>query len=260
MIGNTSRTSLQVLARLDALALRSDFLLDRPLLLQDSSQTVLKSYVFEGPHGGGDPIRLGFFAGIHGDEPAGSHALVRLAELLVQNPALAEGYNIHLYPVCNPAGIDAGTRWSASGKDLNREFWRDSAEPEVKLLEGEIQKHLFHGLVSLHSDDTSSGLYGFVRGAVLARSLLEPALAAAEAFLPRNRNTTIDGFPAENGIITECYDGILTSPPKLSNTPFEVIFETPQGAAPEKQVDAFVAGILSILTRYREFISFAADL
>ena len=98
---------MKVLARLDALALRSDFLLERPLALPDSSRCTLASYLFEGPHGGGEPIRLGLFAGIHGDEPAGSHALVRLAEVLVQHPSIAEGYNIHLYPVCNPAGIDA---------------------------------------------------------------------------------------------------------------------------------------------------------
>jgi protein MpaA len=130
----------------------------------------------------------------------------------------------------------------------------------VQILENEIREHAFHGLISLHADDTSEGIYGFVRGPVLAKSLLEPALSAAEAVLPRNKDSIIDGFTAENGIISQCYDGILTSPPKLEGSPFEIILETPHGAEKRKQVAAFVLGTLSILAEYRKFISFAADL
>lgn len=253
---NLSQPSARLVSNLNTIAARSDFFSARlPATAGD-----LPSFLFEGPSGGGDPIRIGFFAGIHGDEPAGAEALLQLADRLVSNPNLAEGYHLHLYPVCNPTGFDQRTRSSASGKDLNREFWQDSPEPEVRWLEQEILQHRFHGLISLHSDDTSEGLYGFVRGAVLARSLLAPALAAASQFLPRNQNPVIDGFPAENGIITECYPGILTSPPKLENSPFEIIFETPHHSPEEKQRDAFVVAILSILAEYRKFISFAADL
>jgi hypothetical protein len=85
-------------------------------------------------------------------------------------------------------------------------------------------------------------------------------LLAGEAVLPRNSAQVIDGFTAENGIISECYDGILTSPPKLENTPFEIILETPQHAAEEKQVNALVMASVAILAEYRKFISFAADL
>ena len=87
-----------------------------------------------------------------------------------------------------------------------------------------------------------------------------PALAAAEQVLPRNRAATIDGFAAENGIISECYDGILTSPPKLEKTPFEIILETPHDAPGERQIEAFVKASLAILAEYRKFIAFAADL
>ncbi len=257
-----SRVSEQSVAHLSsrfhALAIRSDFLAGKQLMMNGVAD--FDRFIFEGPHGGGDPIRIGLFAGIHGDERAGAEALLSLAQALVGNPTIAEGYNLYFYPVCNPTGFDAGTRLSRSGKDLNREFWRESREPEVLVLEREIHEHRFHGLISLHSDDTSDGLYGFVRGAVLARSLLEPALKAAEKILPRNENAIIDGFPAERGIISECYEGILTSPPKLENSPFEIIFETPHHAPSEAQVQAFIVAILSILAEYRKFISFAADL
>lgn len=220
----------------------------------------LPHYQFTGPRGGGDRVRIGFFAAIHGDEPAGAHALNRFLEMLCQEPALAEGYDLFFYPICNPSAFAAGTRLSSSGKDLNREFWRDSSEPEVRLLENEIRANAFQGLVSLHSDDTSDGLYGFVRGAVLTRGLLEPALAAAEQIIPRNRKSIIDGFPAENGIISDCYDGILTSPPELHPAPFEIILETPQSAALDLQTEAFVIALRSILVEYQKLLSFAANL
>jgi protein MpaA len=217
-------------------------------------------YHVRGPHGGGDPVRIGLFAGIHGDEPAGTHALVRVILGLQAQPLLATGYELFFYPICNPSGFATGSRLSASGKDLNREFWKNSVEPEVQLLEREIRTRAFHGLISLHSDDTSPGMYGFVRGAVLTRGLLEPALAAAERILPRNREPLIDGFPAENGIISECYDGILTSPPELDPAPFEIILETPHRAAEDLQIQAFVVGIETVLTEYQKLLAFAANL
>ncbi len=257
-------SSAELVARLNLVSLASDFLVNSPATWEAPGTNLracsIERFIFEGPHGGGDPIRIGFFAGIHGDEHAGSYAILELARSLVRNPALAEGYHLYFYPVCNPGGFDARTRHSPSGKDLNREFWKNSAEPEVRLLEGEIQEQAFHGLVSFHADDTSRGMYGFVRGAVLARSLLEPALAAAEKVLDRNRDAIIDGFHAENGIISQCYDGILTSPPKLENTPFEIILETPHHAPEPKQIDAFGRASLTILAEYRKFIAFAADL
>jgi hypothetical protein len=251
----------QVIASFRQIAARSTGLVESPLT--DSAVeggTTLSRFVFAGPAGGGDPIRIGLFAGIHGDEPAGSVALVKLAQLLEHRPDVAQGYLLFFYPVCNPTGFEDGTRHSRSGKDLNREFWRQSLEPEVLLLEQEIRARSFHGLVSLHADDTSDGLYGFVRGAVLTRGLLEPALARAEAVLPRNQRPEIDGFPAENGIISECYDGILTSPPELHPQPFEIILETPHAAPLNQQAEVFVVAIETILSEYQKLLSFAANL
>ena len=139
-------------------------------------------------------IRLAIFAGIHGDEPAGVQALCELVRTLDSAPWLGRQYLIHVYPLCNPTGYEDGTRESRAGKDLNREFWGGSLEPEVQLLEREILRSKYDGFISLHSDDSSEGLYGFVRGATLTEHLLRPALAAAEALLPVNEAAEIDGF------------------------------------------------------------------
>jgi len=252
----------EILALVRQRAGRSKRLFCSPLVLAHGArgQLELSRFVFLGPHGGGDPIRIGNFAGIHGDEPVGTIATAKLIDLIDDSPELARGYHLFFYPICNPEGFAAGTRHSSSGKDLNREFWKDSSEPEVVLLEEEIRSRGFHGLISLHADDTSDGIYGFVRGAVLTRALLDPALAAAETVLPRNRNSIIDGFAAENGIISECYDGILTSPPELHPQPFEIIFETPQAAPLSRQADAVLVAVRTVLVEYQKFLAFAANM
>lgn len=220
----------------------------------------LPRYIYFGPQGGGDTIRLGIFATIHGDEPEGALGLIRFAEALERNPEIAKGYCLFIYPVCNPTGFEDNTRASRTGKDLNREFWKESVEPEISFLETEIWTHAFHGIVNLHSDDTSNGLYGFVNGSVLSEHLLEPALRDAEKILPRNRRSQIDGFPARRGIIYECYNGVLQGPPAMKQPPFEITLETPQAAPLHRQADAFAAALKTILEEYRCLIAVAQNI
>jgi len=221
----------------------------------------LARYVFLGPKGGNDPIRIGLFAGIHGDEPEGVYALVQFLTLLDLNPELAAGYCLFVYPVCNPTGFEDRTRHARNGKDLNRQFWTESNEPEVNLLQLELEEHAFQGIISLHTDDSSHGFYGFANGATLTKHLIEPALLAAEPFLPRNEDETIDGFPAREGIIRDsCYPGVLSAPPKVRYRPFEIILETPQAAPAYSKEAALVAALRTILARYREFIAYAPNL
>jgi hypothetical protein len=219
----------------------------------------LPSFALAGPNSR-DPIRVGIFAGIHGDEPAGTLALIEFLRGLVADPAGAENYLIHAYPICNPTGFENGTRVSAAQCDLNREFWKRSGQPEVQLIERELRERHFHGLIQLHADDTSDGIYGFVRGHTLSENLLKPALAAAGTILPRNINAQIDGFAAKDGIISDAYEGILAAPPQIDPIPFELILETPHHAPMDKQVEALVVAMRTVLVEYRRLISFAADL
>jgi len=148
----------------------------------------------------GHGIKLGIFAGIHGDEEAGTLATQELI------------------------------RWAEQ-------------RPE-----------------ELHSDDTSEGCYGFVSGDLLSEHLLEPALQAASAFLPRNEAPVIDGFNARHGIIKEGYLGILSAPPEQRPHALEIVFETPTLAPMEAQVKATVAAVKRILAEYRELQAYAANL
>ena len=199
----------RILSPLEDLAGRSTHLMRTPAAKNGAPQPLIPRYFYLGERGGGDVIRLGIFAVIHGDEPEGALAVNRLVTLLERYSEIARGYALFLYPVCNPTGFEDVTRHARSGKDLNREFWKQSGEPEVRLLESEIYLHAFDGLVTLHSDNTSNGVYGYVNGSVLSENLLEPALRAAEKFLPRDRRPVIDGFPARDGIIYRSFEGVL---------------------------------------------------
>ena len=259
----TRRRSLaDLLAPLDQLAASSpNLVVNHEARFESGGESYrLPRYLFVGPKGGDTPIRLGIFAGIHGDEPEGCHALVQFIRLLEARPELAAGYYLSFYPVCNPTGFEDGTRHSRNRKDLNREFWRNSGEPEVKLLEAELTSRSFQGIISLHTDDTSDGFYGIVRGATLTKHLIEPALQAAEKFLPRDRRAVIDGFQARNGVIRDCYDGVLSAPPRSRPRPFEIILETPQPPPEYLKVCALVLALQTILAEYRQLIAYAQNI
>jgi protein MpaA len=218
----------------------------------------LPRFTLRGPNSS-DPIRIGIFAAIHGDEPAGALAAAKFLTDATRESDLIENFLLQVYPLCNPTGYEDNTRHSRRGKDLNREFWKSSVEPEIEILEHELRTQHFSGIIQLHADDTSDGLYGFVRGHTLTENLLRPALSEAGKILPRNVNATIDGFAARDGIIYHSYEGILAAPMQ-SDPPFEIIFETPHHAPMELQVEALVVAIRTILGEYRRLISFAANI
>lgn len=261
-INKVRRSISDLLAPLDRLATTSASLIAKPAgrFEHGGESYELPRYLFIGPKAGHEPIRVGIFAGIHGDELEGVHAIVQFIRLLETKPELATGYCLFLYPVCNPTGIEDNTRHSRNGKDLNREFWRNSAEPEVRLLQAELVSHAFDGIIALHTDDTSNGFYAFVRGATLTEQLLRPALTAANELLPLNRGSLIDGFHAQDGLIRDCYPGALSAPPKVRPKPFDIILETPSQAPQYLQECAQVVALRAILAEYRKFIAIAQNI
>lgn len=247
------------------IALRSE--VEQPLILETVAKVMAGGVIREiprlrmmGADAGHDPIKLGLFAGIHGDEPAGCDALVRLAAALAADGTLISGYELFIYPVINPFGYEHGVRTNHAGLDLNREFWKDSKHGEVQVIEAELRAHQFAGIITLHADDTCEGVYGYAHGRTLNEALLMPALQAAGEFLPIDTRATIDGFPARAGLIRDCFAGVLSAPPEQQPRPFDLIFETPAQAELELQVCATVAALKAVLAAYPGFIAYAQDL
>jgi hypothetical protein len=252
----------RLVAPLDEIALNSpNLLVNRGESFEAEEQIwELPRYLFIGPRGGDAPLRLGIFAAIHGDESEGARALVHFIKVLEAKPELATGYCLSLYPVCNPTGFEEGTKHSHNGKDLNREFWKSSTEPEVRFLENELRWRAFDGIISLRTDQTSDGFYAIAGGATLTRHLIEPALRAAEEFLPRDSRSSIDGFEAHDGVVLAQNSGALSAPPKMRPRPFEIVLETPKWPPSLIKECAFVMALQTILTEYRKFIAYAANL
>ena len=252
----------RLVSALDEIAVNSPSLLvNRGAVFESEGKVYeLPRYLFIGPRGGDVPLRLGIFGAIHGNEPEGARAIVQFLKVLEAKPELARGYCLSVYPVCNPTGFEDGTRCSRSGKDLNREFWKNSTELEVRFLETELRWRAFDGIISLRTDDTSSGFYGIAGGTILTRHLIEPALKAAEEFLPRDSRPLIDGFEARDGIVLAQNSGALSAPPKARPRPFEIVLKTPKSPPSYFKECAFVMALQSILTEYRKFIAYGANL
>lgn len=229
-------------------------------LAQNGETLWLPRFHFQRTKAVKERIQIGIFAGIHGDEPGGILGVMDFLRELDEHPELGRDFEIWVYPTCNPSGCLDGTRNSRSGYDLNRQFWKNSTQQEVRLLESEIRRRNFDGIIALHSDDTADGFYGYARGAVIATDLLAPALTKVEQVIERDHRSIIDGFQALNGMVDGIFDGVLCAPKDQKAQPFEIILESPETAPLADQRRAFCLALESIITAYRSFIAYGANL
>jgi hypothetical protein len=213
---------------------------------------VLPRYLFVGPRGGDTPVRLGIFAGVRGNDLEGIHALILFIRLLEAKPDLAAGYCLFLYPTCNPSGYVHETDDTHNGKDLNREFWQGSREPEVLLLQSEILSHAFSGMISLYSNDTKDHFGAVGRDGIIQKHLIDPALRAVQKF-SEHYDPPIFRSPEEFTAVER--SGRLSAPPDLRPKPFEIILETA-----ETRAAWLVVAFLNILDEYRKLIAYAPNL
>jgi protein MpaA len=190
-------------------------------------------------------------AGIHGDEPDGILGALEFARRFAQSRELTGSYALTMYPCINPHGYEQMTRENANGRDLNREFFRGSAEPEVRIMERELGQQQFSGFIAGHSDYESFGLYAYATGAVLSERLAKPALFQASAVIPINMQPVIDGHPARYGIINEKFPGSLGPLSKGPTEPFDITIETPNLFALRKRVEAQAIAFETVLHEYR---------
>ena len=141
--------------------------------------------------------RIYISAGIHGDEPAGPLAALRL---LQENdwPPAAE---IFLLPCLNPVGFTLNKRENADGVDLNRDYRNPkSAETRAHIawLERQAKFDLY---LCLHEDWESRGFYLYEQNPDLRPPLAEKIMEAVKNVCPIDLSETIEGRPAKNGIV-----------------------------------------------------------
>ena len=139
-------------------------------------------------------VRIYISAGIHGDEPAGPLAALRLIKEN-QWPVDAE---LWLLPCLNPEGFILGTRENAGGIDLNRDYRHPkSAEAAAHIAWLERQPK-FDLYLCLHEDWESHGFYLYEQNPDNRPSLANKMIAAAKQVCPIDLSENIEDRPAQN--------------------------------------------------------------
>jgi hypothetical protein len=142
-------------------------------------------------------VRIYISAGIHGDEPAGPLAALKL---LQENrwPANAE---IFLLPCLNPTGFTFNSRGNADGVDLNRDYRDPKAAETLAHIAWLERQPKFDLYLCLHEDWESHGFYLYEQNPDSKISLAEKMIEAVKKVCPIDPSEIIEDRPAQNGII-----------------------------------------------------------
>lgn len=128
-------------------------------------------------------------AGIHGDEPAGCLAMLRLME----EQRLAPDIEWTIFPALNPWGLQRGCRDNRDGIDLNRDYRRRaSAESRAHAawLERLARAPNLH--LSLHEDWEASGFYLYEINTGSGPSVAGNILQAVQPVLALEQGPVVD--------------------------------------------------------------------
>jgi murein peptide amidase A len=195
------------------------------------------------------PIRVYISTGIHGDEPAGPLAVLRL----LQENRWPDHLDLWICPCLNPVGFTLNSRANAKGIDLNREYLKPTAEEVVAHIAWLERQPGFDLCLLLHEDWESHGFYLYEQNPGHQPSLAEDMVKEAAAVCPIDRSELIEGRPAKDGIIRPNLDPrsrpdwpeaffVITHKTRLSYT-----LEAPSDFLLNTRVDALVAAVNAAL-------------
>ncbi|HEY3931442.1 MAG TPA: M14 family metallocarboxypeptidase [Verrucomicrobiae bacterium] len=141
--------------------------------------------------------RVYISAGIHGDEPAGPLAALKL----LQENNWPDGAEIYLLPCLNPVGFTLNKRENADGIDLNRDY-RNPKSAEVRAHIAWLERHArFNLYLCLHEDWESHGFYVYEQNPDAKPSFAEKIIEAVKKVCPIDLSETIEGRAAKDGIV-----------------------------------------------------------
>jgi hypothetical protein len=172
---------------------------------------------------------------------------------LLQENRWPEGFDLWLCPCLNPAGFLLNRRENAEGADLNRDYLQPKTkETEVHI--GWLQRQpSFDLCLCLHEDWEAHGFYIYELNPDHRPSLAEAVVARVAEVCPVDYSETIEGRPAQGGIIRPNLDPrtrpqwpesffLLTHKTRLSYT-----LEAPSDFPLDVRVAALVTGVNTAL-------------
>ena len=137
-------------------------------------------------------------AGIHGDEPAGTEALLAWAE---KNYKLLSKIPLIIYPCLNPWGLIENSRLNVKGKDLNRS-WDKYGEVIISEVIKRSEGARFRLAINLHEDYDANGIYLYEPPHGKKRDdLANKILSSGRKYIPIDTRKKIEGRWARNGVI-----------------------------------------------------------
>ena len=147
--------------------------------------------------GAANAKRMYISTGIHGDEPAGPLAALRL----LQENRWPEYLELWLCPCLNPIGFTLNTRTNVNGLDLNRGYFNPVAEEIVAHIAWLERQPKFDLCLLLHEDWESQGFYLYEQNPEARPSFAEKMIEAVGKVCPIDRSEIIEGRPALGGIL-----------------------------------------------------------
>jgi predicted deacylase len=194
--------------------------------------------------------RIYLSTGIHGDEPAGPLAALRL----LRENQWPDTCDLWLCPCLNPAGFDLNRRENARGIDLNREYRNPKADEIIAHIAWFRRQPQFDLCLLLHEDWESQGFYLYEQNPENRPSLAESIVEGVAKVCPVDPSELIEGRAARNGIIHPSIDPysrpdwpeafyVITNKTRQSYT-----LEAPSDFPLETRVSALVAAVRAALS------------
>ena len=198
--------------------------------------------------------RVYISTGIHGDEPAGPLA----ARQLLHENRWPSGVDLWLCPCLNPTGFPLNRRENVDGVDLNRDYLNPKASEISAHMQWLNRQPVFDLSLCLHEDWESRGFYVYELNPKGLPSLAEGMVAAVEPVCPVDHSETIEGWPAQGGIIRPQFDprGRPQWPEAFflvtNKTPRSYTLEAPSDFPIAARVAGLVAAVRTALSEFTE--------
>jgi hypothetical protein len=233
----------EVLAEIDAAADTSGW---RREPLTVTPDFILPAYGRMVPH---PRKRVYISAGIHGDEPAGPLAILKL----FQTAAFPDAVSLWIVPCLNPRGFELNRRENEQGLDLNRDY----RDPKSFIVQAHIrwleERPSFDLTLALHEDWEAHGFYLYELNPDLRPSIAEAIIHAVSRVCPIDQSPEIEGRQAAGGIV--CANPDLLKRPDWPEafylihykTRLTYTLESPSDFPLPLRVDALVTGVKTVL-------------
>lgn len=171
---------------------RLDVILDGPAL-----ELIAFTRRAEGVDRSGRVPAVYLSSGIHGDEPAGPSAILRLLE----GDLLPPRFDYWICPCLNPTGFAQGTRNNAESLDLNRDYKHPRSREVNSHIAWLARQPNFDLTFCLHEDWEAAGFYLYEVNPDGQPSLAEAMVESVRSVCPIEAAEIIEGRPARGGII-----------------------------------------------------------